>query len=248
MISHGSSKRDWIQEVDEAVQAVRTPPSIPVISSFLEMVEGRLVQDGIDQLEAEGVEEIIVIPLFISSGSTHIEEIRWALGLTNEPAIEPDLSRYRCNASITFGKPIDDDPIIGHILLKKLLPLSENRESETLLLIGHGTDVPGFHEKWREGLERLANRIRTLGQFAAAEGAMLLPDEVALKMKELRRLYPDFEPIVVPLFLSEGYFTGTVIPRRLSGFEYRYNGKALLPSPHISHWMEQQIHDLLSSN
>ena len=248
IISHGSSKKEWVQEVDDAVRAVRLPASVPVFSSFLEMVEGRLVQDGIDHLESQGVGEMIVVPLFISSGSTHMDEISWALGVKPEPSVETDLTPFRLSAKVKLGKPIDDDPVIANIVYEKLRPLSTDPERETLLLVGHGTDVPGFHERWRQGLSRLAERVRKLGGFAACESAMLLPDEASAKMEALQRRYPDDDPIVAPLFLSEGYFTGTVIPKRLAGKHYRYNGKALLPSPHISEWIERQIRHLLSSS
>ncbi len=46
---------------------------------------------------------------------------------------------------------------------------------------------------------------------------------------------------MVPLFLSRGYFTNKVIPSRLDGLEYRYNGRTLLPHPFVTRWMEQQI-------
>jgi len=75
---------------------------------------------------------------------------------------------------------------------------------------------------------------------------MLLPNQAACVMRALqwrrRRVGECSGAVVVaPLFLSKGYFTGTVIPTRLAGFDYRYNGKALLPNPYLSHWMERQV-------
>lgn len=91
VISHGSRDQGWVDLVDEAVNAVHLPVDIPIYASYLELVEGRLIQDGIHSLEAQGVTEIIVVPLFVSSGSTHIDEISYALGVIEQPLLETDM-------------------------------------------------------------------------------------------------------------------------------------------------------------
>jgi sirohydrochlorin ferrochelatase len=241
VISHGSRSNEWVRLVDEAVADVRLPRGVPRFSSFLEIVEGRLIQDGIDVLEAQGVTDIIALPLFVSSGSTHVDEISYALGVTAKPALETDLAPYAVRARIHFLQPIDDDPMIAEILYRNIRPLSMNAKKEVVLVIGHGSIERGFHEKWRQGLEKLAARVKTLGRFAGADAAMLLPDQVRSKMNWWHTHKPEYAVIVAPLFLGAGYFTNQVIPERLSGCTYRYNGKALLPDPLISRWMERQL-------
>ncbi|MCY9661010.1 CbiX/SirB N-terminal domain-containing protein [Paenibacillus chondroitinus] len=241
VISHGSRDKGWVDLVDEAVSAVHMPEGMPIYASYLELVEGRLIQDGIYSLEAQGVTDIIVVPLFVSSGSTHIDEISYALGVIEEPLLETDMEPFEIKARIHFTSPIDDDPVIAEIMYAKIKELSEQPTQEILLLIGHGSQEEGFHQKWLQGLEQLAERLKTLGGFDEADVAMLLPDQVHAKMTEWAAKKPGHAVIVAPLFLSEGYFTRQVIPSRLKGFAYTYNGRALLPSPLISKWMEKQI-------
>ncbi len=241
VISHGSRDEGWVQLVEDAVNAVQVPDAMPIYASYLELVEGKLIQDGIYSLEAQGVTDIIVVPLFVSSGSTHIDEISYALGVIAEPVLETDMELLDIRARIHFTSPIDDHPDIAAILYGKIAELSESPEEEILLLVGHGSKEDGFHQKWRQGLTQLAERVRTLGGFAEADIAMLLPDQLAEKMAWWAREKPTYKVIVAPLFLSEGYFTHKVIPSRLEGFTYKYHGRALLPSPQISKWMEGQI-------
>ncbi|WP_281884724.1 sirohydrochlorin chelatase [Paenibacillus sp. YYML68] len=241
VISHGSRSAEWVRLVDEAVSSVKVPYGVPVYSSFLEIVEGRLIQDGITQLESIGVTDIIVVPLFVSSGSTHIDEIEYALGLKDEPLLPTDMERFAVQARLHMTPPIDDDPIIADILYEKLMPLSDNPEQELVLLVGHGSIEKGFHLRWRQGLELLADRLKSRGGFAEADGVMLLPNQVKWKLKLWNRRRPDCTVLVAPLFLSEGYFTSEVIPDRFRDYEYRYNGATLLPHPGISRWMERQI-------
>jgi sirohydrochlorin ferrochelatase len=103
----------------------------------------------------------------------------------------------------------------------------------------------GFHLRWRKGLEQLAASLKIVGGFDEVDVAMLLPDQVKRKMKSWMKKKPEHTVIVAPLFLSEGYFTNQVIPLRMQGFSYKYNGKAMLPHPLISRWMEKQIRQMI---
>jgi sirohydrochlorin ferrochelatase len=245
VISHGSRNAEWVELVDQAVAAVKLDENIPIYSSFLEIVEGRLIQDGIDSLQQQGVSDIIVVPLFVSSGSTHIDEISYALGVIPAPNLATDMVPLRIEARIHFCTPIDDDTDIAHIVYSKIQPLSLEPSREIILVIGHGSVEKGFHLRWRKGLERLAANLKAIGGFGDVDVAMLLPDQVKRKMNWWRKHKPDHTVIVAPLFLSEGYFTNQVIPLRLRDYSYKYNGKAMLPHPLISRWMEKQIRQMI---
>ncbi|TYP69615.1 sirohydrochlorin chelatase [Paenibacillus methanolicus] len=265
VISHGSRDDSWVTLIDEAVASVASALSLrlldaaeraegsdagalesgtPIVSSFLEIVEGRLIQDGIDRLEAEGVTELYVLPLFVSSGSTHVDDIAQGFGL---PPVSPDregeLGRFRLSpaARVRFGTPIDDQAEIAEVLLGNIRELSESPEREALLLVAHGSKEEIFHDRWRLGLSRLAEQMRTIGGFAEAAYAMLLPDQAAERLSALLRERPELDVIVAPLFLSDGYFTQKLVPGRLEGLAYRYNGRPMLPNPGILRWMVSQI-------
>jgi sirohydrochlorin ferrochelatase len=56
--------------------------------------------------------------------------------------------------------------------------------------------------------------------------------------------------LVMALFLSEGYFTNVVVPRRLEGAgiaddAYRYGGRALMPHPNVENWIVRQTREWL---
>lgn len=249
VISHGSRDNGWVSLVDETVEAVRAglPHGVPVQAAFLELVEGRLIQNGIDRLEEAGVTDLLAIPLFISSGSTHVAEIGWALGVYPEAGTETDLMPFRVSAQLFYGRPVDDDPEFAEILQERLSVLSSDPARECVLLIGHGSDLPGFHEAWRRGLTSLASQVREAGGYADAEIAMLRPDMAADAVRSLRRRRPGAEVLAVPVFLSEGYFTKEVIPRRLAGLGCRYDGRPLMPHALVAGWILRQAEDWLLS-
>ncbi|AQT84473.1 sirohydrochlorin cobaltochelatase CbiX [Paenibacillus larvae subsp. larvae] len=248
VISHGSRSLKWVLLVDEAVRAVQVPPGVPIFSAFLEIVEGRTIQDGIKELERQGVTEIIAVPFFVSSGSTHLDEIGYALGIKAEPERPTDLVPFGREASVRITRPIDDDPQIAELLVERMGELSDEPEKEIVILVAHGSDEPGFEERWRQGMKLLAERVKKIGGFVVVDYALLLPEEVRKKVICWQRDCLDHAVLIAPLFLSEGYFTGTVIPERLEGLSYRYNGKALLPSPFLSRWIERQIEPFIDES
>ena len=248
VVSHGSRSVEWVKLVDRAVAGMRLPAGMPVFSSFLELVEGRLIPDGIRALEAQGVTDLIVVPLFVSAGSTHVDEIAYAFGAVREPPRKTGLPPFRSNARVHFGAPMDDDPVVARIVCDRLRSLSVEPRREALLVIGHGSDEPGYRERWRHTLETAAERARSIGGFAGAEAATLLPDNVGDKLRRLMSRHADGDVLAVPLFLSEGYFTEKVIPERLKGYRCKYDGRAMLPHPLVSEWMERQVRSLLATN
>ncbi|MCE3198706.1 sirohydrochlorin chelatase [Paenibacillus sonchi] len=243
IISHGSRDKTWVSMVDEAVSHLTLGEELNVEASFLELVEGRLIQDGIDRLEDAGVTDIIVIPLFVSSGSTHVDEIEYALGAKAAPEKETELERFAVKAKVHYGYPVDDDPDIAVMIWDKLRGLSKHPERETILLVGHGSRHEGFRQRWQQGISSLAERVRRISGAAAADYGLLNPDSVRGKVEHWRE--QGHEVLVAPLFLSEGYFTKVVIPERLRGLEYAYSGQTLLPHPLLPHWIERQVKVML---
>lgn len=239
VISHGSRDAGWVALVDESIEAARAQlgGQLVIEAAFLELVEGRLIQDGIDRLEAAGVNQLFALPLFVSSGSTHVDEIGWALGAYSHVRTETDLERIRVSAELTYGKPMDDDQEIVDVIMDRLKLLSNHPAKESILLIGHGSKEAGFQEAWEQGLYSIGQKLLSLGGYQACSSALLQLDKVSQRWEDLQREQPGSEIIVVPLFLSEGYFTKNVIPQRLEGLSCRYDGRTLMPHPKIADWI-----------
>lgn len=248
IISHGSPDPEWAKLVDGTVSELMEmlPGGIFVEAVFLDNQEGRLIQDGIDRLEAKGMTDIIVIPLFVSSGSTHIDEITYALGMKDTLEKESDMERLRLSARVLLGVPIDDDPLIAQLLWDKVKALSKHPEREALVLVGHGSRHDGFRQRWEEGIAALSARIGEISGLGAADYALLNPDSLRQQVSRYRDEFGD-GVIVAPLFLSAGYFTKRVIPDRLEGLHYRYSGASLLPHPLVARWMCTQILNIMNS-
>jgi sirohydrochlorin ferrochelatase len=235
VIGHGSSRESWLNMVINTVE--KADISVPCEVVFLEMVPDRTIQSGVDRLESLGVTDILVIPLFVSEGSTHIDEIKYAFGLIDTIPIDSHLPVIHTRSFIHFGQTLDAHPLIVEILLERLQRMSVQPEAEYVVLAGHGSDKPGYLDKWARILESLSGQLMSKGGFAGVAGATTLPDT----LKEEVARHQDARVLVLPLFLSEGYFTEKVIPRKLAGLDYIYTGEAYLPHPNISRWISEQV-------
>lgn len=244
VISHGSREETWVELVDEAVRELAKDVDVPVVASYLELVEGRLIQDGIFALEGQGVTDMLVIPLFVSSGSTHVDEIAYALGVKAVPDKETDLEPFEVKARVHLGNPVDDDPDIAVMVWDKVRDLSYDPPSEVILLVGHGSRHESFRARWELGIESLARRVAGVSG-TSTDSALLNPGNIREKAAEWKER--GYEVIVAPLFLSEGYFTEKVIPDRLEGLSCRYSGRTLLPHPLLPQWMLRQVRTLLET-
>lgn len=244
VISHGSRKPLWVSRVEAAVRELAGMLDMPVEASYLELVDNRLIQDGIDTLEGQGVTDILVIPLFVSSGSTHVDEIAYALGAVPAPEAESDLQPFEVKARVHFGKPVDDDRAIAVMVWDKVRDLSKDPEREVVLLIGHGSRHEPFRIRWEQGITSLARLVGEVGG-TRADAALLNPGNVREKVLEWKGR--GYEVIAAPLFLSEGYFTEKIIPDQLEGLGCHYSGQTLLPHPLLAQWMAGQVRELVES-
>jgi sirohydrochlorin ferrochelatase len=247
VISHGSREPGWVALVNETVESARSKLGSHVIieTGFLELVEGRLIQDGIDRLEAAGVTHLLALPLFVSSGSTHVDEIGWALGAYPELRTDTELERYRITARLTYGRPMDDDSELVSVVLDRIKSMSLEPAKESVLLVGHGSKEDGFQEAWETGLAAICEQLLKLGGYESCTYALLLPNQVQERAEQLRSRFHGNDTLIIALFLSEGYFTKEVIPRRLEGLGCRYDGRALMPHPLIAEWIVRQAREWL---
>lgn len=236
VISHGSRDLGWVDMIEHAVIQAKT--AYPTETAFLELVAGKSIEDGVRKLEAKGIDRIFVVPLFLTMGSTHLHEIQYALGLLPESPIPTDLKRIDPQAELVWCSPLESHPYVIAILEERIEQLSAEPSQEILLLVGHGSDVVGFHERWEELLRTLAAGLQQRFGFLQATHATLHPDNIQERAEELAS---QGNLIVLPFFLSEGYFTKSAIPKRLRGLQALYEGKALLPHALVTDWIEDSV-------
>jgi len=251
VIAHGSPKENWCKPVREVVENVALP--CPVELGFLEFVEDLegycFIPEAVEKLDAFGVTRIIAVPLFISSSSGHIAEIEYVLGLRDTwPGDDDPLSQVNTEAKIVLTGAMDDHWTVAQILADRAAELCKHPEDETVVIIAHGTPNEIYFDGWINSLESLAEQVKLkLRHFKG-----LAIEDVRYSFIHVdETLYPDLmvravvenvsaasDPIVVPLMISEGFFTEAYIPRLLENLTYTYDEKALTPHSNVAKWID----------
>ncbi|MBU9711888.1 sirohydrochlorin chelatase [Evansella tamaricis] len=238
VVAHGSQNQKWVALIEEAVASLET--SAPVTIGYLELIEGKSIADGVRFLENQGVDNIAVIPFFVCSGSTHLNEIQYALGVIEEPAFDTDIELIHPKVPVIWGKAMDAHPLILEVLEARIQPLSEMPFQESLLLVAHGSDRPHFQPVWEETLEDMVEYFKEKFGFSEAGYGTVLPDTITEAAGDLSANGKK-KVVAVPVFLSDGYYTSKKIPAKLEGFPHVYNGSAYLPHPSIRLWLQDQV-------
>jgi len=243
VIAHGSPNETWNQPVRDTVAQISLP--YPVELAFLEFVPDEGVQDAVDRLEAQGVDEIMVaVVCFISSHSSHIEEIKYILRLAydtevvdEEALAEEGLFPIESDAKFILTSALDDHPIIAQVLTDRARELSTNPSEEIVVITGHGAAGENL-AKWSENMQSLAVRMKwELGVKDVRHSYVFSSREPYLR-NVVEEALLEAEVIVIPLMISEGFFTDMYIPMQLAGLSYMYNGEALAPHPGLARWIE----------
>ncbi|CAD7776419.1 CbiX [Candidatus Methanoperedenaceae archaeon GB50] len=281
VIAHGSPSDDWCVPVRGAVDEVDLP--YPVELGFLEFVPNETINDAVERLDDANVTKIIALPLFISSHSSHIEEIEYVLGLRDEPPMiserviidgmeidrsiikkgedyvirrvplgaeggeEEPLVPVTTDAEIVLTDAMDDHWLVAGIVADRTADLCANSGRETLVLVAHGTREEDNFAGWVKSTSSLVDQARLKLKYWRDPAVRLGGTEIAF-IHHNETLHPEFtlrpivenatDPVVVPLMVSEGYFTRRKIPSLLENLSYAYDGRALTPHPNVADWIE----------
>lgn len=236
-IAHGSKDHRWVEQIDRAVDQVKS--TYPYQVGYLENVPKRSIAEAIEMLELK-VRKIIIVPLFMCSGSTHLEEIKFSLGLIPSSRKDTDLPIVRSRAELIWGYPMDDHPFMAQIVIDRLYALSERPDKHAILFVAHGSEHRGFKEVWQEKIASLVEQVERVIAPLDVDIAYLSSGHLEQKARELSEKME--EPIlVVPLFVSPGYFTAKHIPKHIAEIDAIYSGDVFLPHSLVVEWMKEQV-------
>ena len=291
VIAHGSPSESWCSPVRNATDEVDLP--YPVELGFLEFVPNETINLAVERLDDAGVTEIIAVPLFVSSHSSHIQEIEYVLGLrdtlplttehvvvegvemertvvlkggryaiyrvpleddaaggmraTGHPGEGEELVPVETDAEIILTAAMADHWLVAGIVADRTADLCADTEGETLVLVAHGTGDGDNFAGWVNSTSSLANQAR-LKLICWRDPAVGLGGTKTAFIHHNETLHPEFtlrpivknatDPVVVPLMVSKGYFTGSKIPGLLENLTYAYDGSALTPHPNVAEWIE----------
>jgi hypothetical protein len=207
------------------------------------------LQADINSLQNKGVHTIVIVPLLVSPYSEVYRQWRYLLGADVNPGFNTNFFPVEKHVDIQFTDPLNDDPIVGLILLDRAREVSQSPEQESVILVAHGPNDESDNEKWMNSLHRLSATIKERGHFRSAEGITLRDDATnevrSQAIETLRNRVAEINKaggkvIIIPLLIAPGGIENK-IGIALKGQVYTLNGKVLLPDHRISQWIRSKV-------
>jgi sirohydrochlorin ferrochelatase len=171
-----------------------------------------------------------------------------------------NLQPLSVDTKVIITQALDDHDVVAQILYDRISELSENPADETVLLVAHGPNQENDNEKWIENMESLSRKIqktqkkngdgfKQIFAFTVRDDAPNpIFNQAKQQLRALVRQADQFgDVIVVPLFLSSGGREDAVA-ERLSGLDFKWNGKTLLPDPKISNFLVNSVEKALENS
>ena len=248
-----SQNDNWNETVKSALIAVKKQISFPIELVF-GMWDKDSFQAGVNKLANQGVCELRIIPLFISSDSEMIEIQKYMFGVNNNLPYPIAISKITFPPemkSIKFGKALDDHELVSEILTQRVADLSVNPNNEGIILVAHGPYGDFYESKWIDLLtvhgmriqeNFLKSNIKAFSDFSyftlRDDSPSPIRDERTrmLRNKILELNENNITPIIIPVLLSSGGIESGILDR-LQGLNYKIQVKFLMPDQNMIDWI-----------
>jgi sirohydrochlorin ferrochelatase len=212
------------------------------------MAETPAMQAAIKRLEARGVDEIVAVPLFVSSHSPIIRNFRYILGLQKElgsGTSRRKLARVETKAKIRFTGALDADPLVSDILLDRAKSLAPDPAKAAVVIIAHGPNGEDDNKMWLVDMAKHAAYLKAKGfrgvevltQRNDAPPEIKQPARAAFR-KRVQEASAGGVVVVVPLLMSEGGIEKE-LEEDLKGLKFAF-AKPLSPHANLGRWVEAQ--------
>ncbi len=231
IVAHGSTA-DWNNAVIDAVKPLTDLSDELYALCFLEdpmgTAEGTFIkaQEGYDNLVSRGAEEIVVVPLFVSTHSNHIEEVAFITNLGSledpEEALLENMISESSASVVGMTKAADAYDAIGRELSSRILAAAEGMEQDKyIVLLSHGATTEEEDLYWQEDLEKIMTDIKAglPENFVAGTKTLTLRvhsypkyDEKMDELREVLSSYLDLgEVFLVYNHVRQGYMDFMVV-------------------------------------
>ena len=259
VIAHGGDSI-WNAHVREVVAQAKTGG--PVEVSFLMGSGARTArfQDAVARLDEQGVSQIVVVPMLVSSYSGHYDQIRW-LGGEDVQLSETmhhhlhmaGIDRSATKTPIRVTKAMDASAEVAQVLAERALAMTKTPKEQALLIVGHGPNSAEDYAGWMENLRPVADSVKKITGFRDVRVDLVRDDAPApvraeavrrvREIIELQHMATGRDVIVVPVLVSKGSVSRSKVPNDIKGTPSIYVGEPLLPHPAMARWIESRVRE-----
>lgn len=205
----------------------------------------RFLKEGIETLEEEGVEELVVLPLFLSKHHPMYK-------LASKRLIEGELT----NLEVEFAETMSENYLTAEILADRISELSQNSSEEALVLVAEGASNAEEKEGIKADVERILHMNHGRFNFKSQSVVVFGNDggrtesaqsELGETLASIRE--EGLTPVVVPFDFTQKLDGMMAFSSRIRSTvaEHKalYNGKDITPHETVELWLAKQANSYL---
>ena len=134
------------------------------------------VAEGVAELEAKGVQQIVAVPIFITQSTHTLFDLPCVLGTLYHPETmevleDEGASIVRTGTPIILATTLCCSGLLPKIMLQRAQAISTNPREEAVVVFAHGSRT--FAWPWRKNLRKVTKALREEGGFASADYAFV---------------------------------------------------------------------------
>jgi predicted peroxiredoxin len=259
IIAHGSRSAEWNASVLRLEKAVSDRLASKSVASkarvaFMEMAKPTIA-DVIRELKTTGVEQIFAVPLFINPSGHSVFDVPAILGLYSEKELlqtlhEEEIEIVKTPIKIVLGPTLNHGDLVQQILLDRVKELSDNPDSEGIVLLTHGS--PEFEPFWHQA-------CKDIGAYVCAKTGITKFDYAFVEvgqsfgtngLRRILRMADRCEKVIVPglyLSLAPSRIAGRYVSHQELDKDWftrqniHFSDKGLLPDDRLVGWIVERV-------
>lgn len=232
------------QEVRSLVEEFKKsyPAALGLIGRDYTGVEGEYapyLTRAIQELKQASVKEIVAIPLFLSEADPLLTRVR------------PLMAAYSGGLPLKWAPAMAHDYLIGQIVLDRVSAISEQPESERLILVGTGATDEADEKALKADLEKLAAYVKRYKPFREAEAVVYYDrdaDQADQKNKDIKvhllaQMAKHGRTLLIPAFIGPKFDYSMSLTSwmqaQFKNINVAYRPDELLPHPNALLWLKK---------
>lgn len=226
-------------------------PGVSLVNTaFMEYTEPSLATQ-LKACDSAGVDEIIIIPVFLTVSSHSFDDIPTIIGRKEDPQSMETLKlekieRYTPRANTHITPLLDFAGILKQNITRRVRALSSDPTAEGLILIGYGDAQ--YDREWSTLFENIAEHVKQetgIGTYSYGWCGHLVhynPDSTTAAIERVLKDKP--KAIVVPVLIAhDEMFQVKIIGdgiHKIKNHEKRiaYRADAILPDANVENWIK----------
>ncbi len=252
LVNHGSVAESWrkmLLNIEDQVkeELLANPKISKVTTAFMEYTEPSIAT-RMKEFDAEGYDEVIVVPIFLTVSFHYSHDIPVILGVSSDPKAKEYLigkekmEVYKAKARVSIAPPLDYSTILKKNVERRVKALSKDADNEGVLLVAYGDEQ--YNQQWEEMVDEIGKflKVKTGHESIAYSWCGHLvgysPEPTVKGIEQLLELEDNV--IVIPILVgNDPYFQKDIIQKavdQVSG-NILYLQDAILPDANLNKWV-----------